>query len=65
GPLGFIPNFGRLGSWNVIMFLTFDQLLRICNFADGVFNIRGNSFHIRIFCRQCLLEACCAPHRSM
>ncbi|XP_061996405.1 uncharacterized protein LOC133714321 [Rosa rugosa] len=25
GPLGFIPNFGRLGSWNVIMFLTFDQ----------------------------------------
>ncbi|KAL6133125.1 hypothetical protein ACLB2K_065362 [Fragaria x ananassa] len=29
GPLafykGFIPNFGRLGSWNVIMFLTFEQ----------------------------------------
>ncbi|XP_028108789.1 mitochondrial uncoupling protein 1-like [Camellia sinensis] len=22
---GFIPNFGRLGSWNVIMFLTLEQ----------------------------------------
>lgn len=31
GPLafykGFIPNFGRLGSWNVIMFLTLEQVL--------------------------------------
>jgi hypothetical protein len=30
GPLafykGFIPNFGRLGSWNVIMFLTLEQV---------------------------------------
>ena len=23
---GFIPNFGRLGSWNVIMFLTLEQV---------------------------------------
>lgn len=23
---GFLPNFGRLGSWNVIMFLTFEQV---------------------------------------
>jgi hypothetical protein len=34
GPLafykGFIPNFGRLGSWNVIMFLTLEQV-QICN----------------------------------
>ncbi|XP_031386129.1 mitochondrial uncoupling protein 2-like isoform X2 [Punica granatum] len=22
---GFLPNFGRLGSWNVVMFLTFEQ----------------------------------------
>eukprot|EP00957_Ditylum_brightwellii_P059230 4495764-Ditylum_brightwellii.AAC.1 len=22
---GFLPNFGRLGSWNVIMFLTLEQ----------------------------------------
>lgn len=22
---GFVPNFGRLGSWNVIMFLTLEQ----------------------------------------
>ncbi|CAH9103425.1 unnamed protein product [Cuscuta europaea] len=33
GPLafykGFIPNFGRLGSWNVIMFLTLEQAKRI------------------------------------
>jgi solute carrier family 25 uncoupling protein 8/9 len=30
GPLafykGFIPNFGRLGSWNVVMFLTLEQV---------------------------------------
>ncbi|KAJ1411274.1 Mitochondrial carrier UCP-like [Sesbania bispinosa] len=33
GPLafykGFIPNFGRLGSWNVIMFLTLEQTKKI------------------------------------
>ncbi|KAM7527706.1 hypothetical protein LguiB_031116 [Lonicera macranthoides] len=33
GPLafykGFLPNFGRLGSWNVIMFLVFEQVKRI------------------------------------
>lgn len=23
---GFLPNFGRLGSWNVIMFLTLEQV---------------------------------------
>jgi solute carrier family 25 uncoupling protein 8/9 len=32
GPLafykGFIPNFGRLGSWNVAMFLTLEQVGR-------------------------------------
>ncbi|KAK7817535.1 mitochondrial uncoupling protein 2 [Quercus suber] len=26
---GFFPNFGRLGSWNAIMFLTFEQAKRI------------------------------------
>ncbi len=30
GPLafykGFVPNFGRLGSWNVAMFLTLEQV---------------------------------------
>lgn len=34
GPLafykGFIPNFGRLGSWNVIMFLTLEQVQVTC-----------------------------------
>lgn len=33
GPLafykGFIPNFGRLGSWNVIMFLTLEQVKKV------------------------------------
>lgn len=33
GPLafykGFIPNFGRLGSWNVIMFLTLEQVRKL------------------------------------
>lgn len=33
GPLafykGFIPNFGRLGSWNVIMFLTLEQTMKL------------------------------------
>lgn len=31
GPLafykGFLPNFGRLGSWNVAMFLTLEQVI--------------------------------------
>jgi solute carrier family 25 (mitochondrial uncoupling protein), member 8/9 len=26
---GFMPNFGRLGSWNVIMFLTLEQVKRL------------------------------------
>lgn len=26
---GFLPNFGRLGSWNVIMFLTLEQMKKI------------------------------------
>lgn len=33
GPLafykGFVPNFGRLGSWNVIMFLTLEQVKKV------------------------------------
>jgi Mitochondrial carrier protein len=33
GPLafykGFVPNFGRLGSWNVIMFLTLEQTKKL------------------------------------
>lgn len=29
---GFLPNFGRLGSWNVIMFLTLEQV----RFANGL-----------------------------
>ncbi|KAJ0984067.1 hypothetical protein J5N97_002423 [Dioscorea zingiberensis] len=33
GPLafykGFVPNFGRLGSWNVIMFLTLEQVKKL------------------------------------
>ncbi|CAI7891866.1 unnamed protein product [Closterium sp. NIES-53] len=31
---GFIPNFGRLGSWNVIMFLTLEQVKK--NFLTEV-----------------------------
>jgi hypothetical protein len=28
---GFIPNFARLGSWNVVMFLTLEQVrMRTC-----------------------------------
>lgn len=34
GPLafykGFLPNFARLGSWNVIMFLTLEQVSFFC-----------------------------------
>ena len=26
---GFLPNFGRLGSWNVVMFLTLEQVKRL------------------------------------
>lgn len=26
---GFAPNFGRLGSWNVAMFLTLEQVKRL------------------------------------
>ena len=26
---GFIPNFARLGSWNVVMFLTLEQVKRL------------------------------------
>jgi solute carrier family 25 (mitochondrial uncoupling protein), member 8/9 len=26
---GFIPNFGRLGSWNVVMFLTLEQVKKL------------------------------------
>lgn len=26
---GFLPNFGRLGSWNVVMFLTLEQVKKI------------------------------------
>lgn len=40
GPLafykGFIPNFGRLGSWNVIMFLTLEQVLPFDPYALDV-----------------------------
>ncbi|KAJ0791746.1 putative mitochondrial carrier domain superfamily [Helianthus annuus] len=39
GPLafykGFIPNFGRLGSWNVIMFLTLEQVCIFYHFLIG------------------------------
>ncbi|KAL7195179.1 hypothetical protein ACSBR1_035409 [Camellia fascicularis] len=38
GPLafykGFIPNFGRLGSWNVIMFLTLEQAKKFVRSTD-------------------------------
>ncbi|KAM7255234.1 hypothetical protein ACFE04_020475 [Oxalis oulophora] len=38
GPLafykGFIPNFGRLGSWNVIMFLTLEQAKKFVKSLD-------------------------------
>ena len=26
---GFIPNFGRIGSWNVAMFLSFEQIKKL------------------------------------
>lgn len=42
GPLafykGFIPNFGRLGSWNVIMFLTLEQVWICCNLPSKIEN---------------------------
>lgn len=28
---GFVPNFGRLGSWNVVMFLTLEQVKRLAS----------------------------------
>jgi solute carrier family 25 uncoupling protein 8/9 len=31
---GFIPNFGRLGSWNVVMFLTLEQVKRAMRERD-------------------------------
>lgn len=32
---GFFPNFGRLGSWNAIMFLTLEQV-RFTNYTFGI-----------------------------
>lgn len=41
GPLafykGFLPNFGRLGSWNVIMFLTLEQVITVANLLHFIF----------------------------
>ena len=31
---GFIPNFGRLGSWNVVMFLTLEQVKKLMRERD-------------------------------
>lgn len=43
GPLafykGFLPNFGRLGSWNVIMFLTLEQVQATYNTCFSIFFI--------------------------
>ncbi|CAL5412036.1 unnamed protein product [Camellia sinensis] len=49
---GFIPNFGRLGSWNVIMFLTLEQV-KATNSSDDSFVVLlhffldCNSFFLR------------------
>ena len=32
---GFVPNFGRLGSWNVVMFLTLEQAKKFARGPDG------------------------------
>jgi hypothetical protein len=32
---GFIPNFARLGSWNVVMFLTLEQVKKLFQPAAG------------------------------
>lgn len=38
---GFLPNFGRLGSWNVIMFLTLEQVrFRFMHFSFSAIVIR-------------------------
>ncbi len=39
---GFIPNFGRLGSWNVAMFLTLEQVNFI--FAMNAHDVREHRF---------------------
>lgn len=31
---GFLPNFGRMGSWNTIMFLTLEQVRFVNNFLS-------------------------------
>jgi solute carrier family 25 uncoupling protein 8/9 len=31
---GFVPNFGRLGSWNVVMFLTLEQVKKAMRERD-------------------------------
>ena len=36
---GFIPNFGRLGSWNVIMFLTLEQV----KMTNATFSVSNQS----------------------
>lgn len=33
---GFIPNFARLGSWNVVMFLTLEQVKKVFQPAPAV-----------------------------
>lgn len=41
---GFVPNFGRLGSWNVIMFLTLEQV-----FCDAQWCVTGAASQILNF----------------
>ncbi|CAG2101498.1 unnamed protein product [Medioppia subpectinata] len=51
---GFIPAFMRLGTWNVCMFVTFEQLKKIMYTMNA--QNRDNKISVRIFCRLVLYD---------
>lgn len=72
GPLafykGFIPNFGRLGSWNVIMFLTLEQVLKPSYYIFFPLNSVSEAAHSSLtflaFILMAFLHACLPSDRS-
>lgn len=53
---GFMPNFARLGSWNVAMFLMLEQVRVFCWHADRAF--QSTSTHVPLCSRLAGLTQC-------
>lgn len=41
---GFLPNFTRLGTWNVVMFLTLEQVNRLFFYSHFLFDDDDDQF---------------------